>query len=210
MRLATLTIHLSGNWIGVFSNRTGMRVKIQRCIPKTGTKGRSLLRIEGPESTSQEDLERELDSFAMDCSIDLTCVSPGNWIGTAEVRDCRLCCALSNSDCILESARSLEDGVVEWVVVAPDGAALTGLIKDLESMGCEVKTKRITQLKDSRELTKHQRRALRLAYELGYYDIPKRVNLEKLAERMEISKAALDTILRRAQRKLIEERMSSL
>ena len=168
------------------------------------------MRIEGPEGTSQKELDGKIGSLASGCSLNLTAVSPGKWVGTAEVSDCRLCCALSNSDCILESARSKAEGEVEWVLVALNAKALTSLVKDLESQGCKVKVERVTQLKDSRELTEHQRRALRLAYELGYFEIPKRINLDQLAKKMEISKPTLDIVLRRAQRKLVEDQMAEL
>jgi predicted DNA binding protein len=175
----------------------------------------SLLRIEGGKDMSKRQMEREFGSLDISLtgskfSVNLTAISPGNWVGTAEVQDCRLCSAVSNSDCVFESARSLQDGEVEWMVVAPDALALSQLVKNLESIGCHVKIQKVSQIEETRELTEHQRRAVRLAYELGYYDIPKRINLDELAKMLNISKAALDTTLRRAQRKLIEERISEL
>lgn len=210
MRLATLLVRCEDNWISSFSNRTGMSVQVQRCALKSGGRGRSILRISGPEGRSKEEVEGDIGISSPSCSVSLTTVSPGKWIGTAEVTDCRLCCALSNSDCMLDSARSNAQGEVEWVVVAPNASALSSLVGELRALGCQVDVAKVKDLKDARELTEHQRKALRLAYELGYYDIPKRINLQELARRMEISKPTLDIILRRAQRKLVEERMESL
>jgi predicted DNA binding protein len=52
-------------------------------------------------------------------------------------------------------------------------------------------------------LTPIQYACLEDAHRRGYYDIPKRTNLRKLAERRKISHAALATHLRKAERKIM-------
>ncbi|MEM0449341.1 MAG: helix-turn-helix domain-containing protein [Methanomassiliicoccales archaeon] len=210
MRLATLTLKCKDNWVAKFSKITGMKVEIERCIPKHGNKGQGLLKIHGPEDMTQEEVERKLGSILPGCSTKLMMVSPGHWLGTTEVPFCQLCQALSKTNCILESARSGQEGEIEWSVIAPDASALTCLVKELSESGCQVKVKKVVRLKDARGLTGRQSHALRMAYDLGYFDIPRKINLDQLAKRMEISKPSLDIILRRAQRKLVEEQMASL
>jgi len=58
------------------------------------------------------------------------------------------------------------------------------------------------------ELTRIQDEAMRLALSMGYYDIPKRVTLDELALRSGVSKATLNLILRRGQKKIISERLN--
>ena len=58
------------------------------------------------------------------------------------------------------------------------------------------------------ELTRIQDEAMRLALSMGYYDIPKRVTLDELAVRSGVSKATLNLILRRGQKKIISGRLN--
>ena len=53
-------------------------------------------------------------------------------------------------------------------------------------------------------LTARQRELLELAYNLGYYDRPARVQLDRIAGLMGITRAALSKHLRIAQRKMLE------
>lgn len=52
-------------------------------------------------------------------------------------------------------------------------------------------------------LTPKQREALLLAYESGYYDVPRRVSLGDLGERLGISKPSVSSRLRRAEHHVI-------
>ncbi|HXY86860.1 MAG TPA: helix-turn-helix domain-containing protein [Candidatus Acidoferrales bacterium] len=52
-------------------------------------------------------------------------------------------------------------------------------------------------------LTEKQRRALITAYTLGYYDIPKKIGLVPLAEKLNLAHSTLDVQLRRGERRLL-------
>lgn len=56
-------------------------------------------------------------------------------------------------------------------------------------------------------LNREQRALLKLALELGYYEVPARVNLTQLARYTGVSKAAMSKKLRRAERKILFERL---
>jgi hypothetical protein len=58
-------------------------------------------------------------------------------------------------------------------------------------------------------LTDRQREALRIAYERGYFDIPRRASLEDVAAELDISASAASERLRRAQTQLIEETVAT-
>jgi len=53
------------------------------------------------------------------------------------------------------------------------------------------------------QLPKKQRQAIELAYKHGYYQFPKKTNLDKLAKMMGISKATFQENLKKAEAKLI-------
>lgn len=59
----------------------------------------------------------------------------------------------------------------------------------------------------ARKLTPRQREILKLALEMGYYEVPARTSLTRLAEVVGISKAAMSKILRRAEGRVLRSLM---
>ena len=64
----------------------------------------------------------------------------------------------------------------------------------------------ITSLRDQEDdgpLTFHQEKVLRTAYDMGYYDIPRTINLGDLSDKLGIARSTLNVILRRAEKRLV-------
>jgi predicted DNA binding protein len=57
-------------------------------------------------------------------------------------------------------------------------------------------------------LTEKQRKVFVTAYALGYYDLPRRVNLAQLAEKLDLAHSTLDAHLRKAERRLLNYLMN--
>lgn len=55
------------------------------------------------------------------------------------------------------------------------------------------------------ELTEPQRDALRLAYDEGYYDVPRDTTLERLGATLDVSRQAVSNRLRRGTKRLVED-----
>lgn len=55
------------------------------------------------------------------------------------------------------------------------------------------------------ELTEPQRETIRLAYDEGYYDVPRGTTLERLSTTLEISRQAVSHRLRRGTKRLVED-----
>lgn len=53
------------------------------------------------------------------------------------------------------------------------------------------------------ELTEPQREVLRVAYDLGYFEVPRSVSMDEIAERLDISGQAVSERLRRGHRTLV-------
>ncbi|ELZ27044.1 bacterio-opsin activator HTH domain-containing protein [Halogeometricum pallidum JCM 14848] len=58
-------------------------------------------------------------------------------------------------------------------------------------------------------LTDRQHEALRVAFELGYFEIPRRTSLQQIATELDISASSVSERLRRAQTKLIHETVAT-
>ncbi|UCE92375.1 MAG: helix-turn-helix domain-containing protein [Methanobacteriota archaeon] len=178
-------------------------MKVLRCARKNGDGGQSLVRIESRDGLTEEEISAYVRSADPDSDISFSRNGSNRFLAAVEMKSCTTCRVLADSNCILDSAISRPDGGIQWNIVAPTGAALTRLVDDLKSKGATVAVEKVTVLRTARELTTEQEKVLQTAFELGYFDIPKKVKLEELAKRLQISKATLDVVLRRAQRKIV-------
>lgn len=185
------------------SSGEDVTVKVLRCSPKNGIGGLSLLRVEGSGEVSEESVVSHLKSVDPEGEVCFSRNVSGRLLAAADMQSCKACRILGDSDCLLDSATSRPDGTIQWNIIAPNGAALRGLVSELEAAGTSVVVEKIAVLRTARELTEEQEKVLQAAFDLGYYDIPKKIKLEELAKRLEISKATLDVVLRRAQRKVV-------
>ncbi len=203
MRIATLLLKIPGNWIGDLSQSCQMSIRVMKCVPTDDNGAKSLLRIDTDADLANSRVEEMIRSREPMCTVQLSKAGPGRLLGTIELEACRACAVVSETGCILDSARSRIDGQIQWNVIAPDAAKLTMLVERLKDLGATVVLEKVSVLRTAKELTREQERVLELAYELGYFDIPKKIKLEELAKRLGISKATLDVMLRRAQRKIL-------
>jgi hypothetical protein len=81
-------------------------------------------------------------------------------------------------------------------------------VNKITALGIRHKVVSLTEANFSPEsplsaLTEKQREVLVAAYKLGYYDLPRRINSEKLAEKLNIGSATLGEHLRKAERRLL-------
>jgi len=84
------------------------------------------------------------------------------------------------------------------------------ILREIESRGVQYK---ILSVSDSEfgpdsllyRLTDKQRKALLLAYQLGYYDVPRRIESEELARRLKVTRATAVDHLRKAERRLLRQ-----
>jgi len=210
MRSATMIVRIPGNWIGDLATSCDLSIKVIKCVPREGSGGQSVVQIDTVDGTTGTDLVDKIRAIEPKCRVQLTSAGPGRFIGTVETNTCVVCRLVAESGCFLDSATSINDGTVQWNVLAPNAAALKSLHDKVTRLGCSVELKKVSVLRTSSELTRAQERVLQMAYDLGYFDIPKKIDLARLARNLEISKATLDIMLRRAQRKIIANHVGGL
>ena len=114
------------------------------------------------------------------------------------------------------------DAIIERIEVLPDGWRQTGWFATRDAFdefsafwrqNADFRLSRLTRDGESEPpgdgLTDHQQEALRTAYELGYFDIPRRASLQEVAAELDISASSVSERLRRAQTRLIEETVAT-
>ena len=97
-----------------------------------------------------------------------------------------------------------KNGLEKWIMGALKKSDIDTLISSLKSHG-KITNKYITKTAAKMvKLTKKQRKALELAYYNRYYNIPRGIDLGKLATKMGINKSTFREHLKRAETKIIE------
>lgn|GEM_PF-1151763 len=134
--------------------------------------------------------------------IDLKEVERGIVVGTIKT-SCPVCSVFDHLDCFLVSAVTKKDGMMEWHLFTSDAEELKKLYQRLEKNGIRYRILSVTGRLGRKEMTARQEELLKVAYELGFYEFPKRITLKILSERLGVSPGTLSEILRRAQKNLL-------
>lgn len=133
-----------------------------------------------------------------------TIVPPkGKILATLQVRDCHACATLASSECFLTDATVTGAGGVEWRILAPKRKAIEDLVNTLRGRGLDIGLAAIKTAKGSGSLTGRQDQVLSLAYKLGYFEFPKKINLSDLAKKLGVAKSTLSEILRTGEEKIL-------
>jgi predicted DNA binding protein len=119
-------------------------------------------------------------------------------------------------------ALATADAIIERIEVMPNGWRQTGWFADRETFetlasfwqrNVEFRLRRLTHDGEPESpgegLTDPQREALRTAYELGFFEVPRRTSLEAVAAELGISASSASERLRRAESVLIEETVAT-
>jgi len=118
---------------------------------------------------------------------------------------CSFCRALFNLGGIPLSLDLNDKKVPLYRVLLPSRRSLLAMMEKLKTLGLEPQLLRASYRLRVARLTPMQMRALVVAYENGFFDFPKRVNLETLSKMLGVKPSTLDETLRRGLRKLVEE-----
>ena len=160
------------------------------------------------EVTSAPDLSEKIeeclrqDSYVYD--IDIVKADRGRVIGSLKTHKCTACKTFARANCFLVSATSKPDGKLEWAVLGND-TMVKSLMQELEDQKVTGEVVKISKIKDEEELTARQESILQIALEKGYFEFPKKITLRQLAKALDISPATLTEILRRGQKRVLEE-----
>jgi len=108
----------------------------------------------------------------------------------------------------------IQDGKIKFSILGTS-AQIQKSLEKVASIGLRYKIVSLTDAKFSptsplAKLTEKQREVIITAYKLGYYDIPRRINSEKLARKLNIGNSAFGEHLRKAERCLLDENIRQM
>jgi predicted DNA binding protein len=117
--------------------------------------------------------------------------------------ECAVCKAILNWDLFLTEAYTNDSGDIVMKLLVPDESTVSGFLDRLSMDGVKFDLLRKRALSKRSDITARQEFVVKTALELGFFDYPKKVNLEGLSKRLNVSYVTLAEILRRAEKKII-------
>jgi predicted DNA binding protein len=156
------------------------------------------------DTTSADEITDDLKNSSNVQASDLAKVSPNSVIWAVTSKGCGVCSALveNNSNCFIAPAQTGEDCKMSYKLFL-SGQGLLTLLQKLHQRGIIYKISDVSPLSTKKKMTSRQEKVLRSALELGYYEYPKRINTEELANILKIRSSTLSEILRRAEKSVV-------
>ena len=107
--------------------------------------------------------------------------------------------------CFLAKKVPLVKGWEIWTIAAPKKTAIKSALDDIKKLG-EFKLLHIKKSTfDGFNLSKNQENIIKLALGLGYYNWPKKISIQELAKRLNLSKVTVAEHLRKAEAKVVNK-----
>jgi predicted DNA binding protein len=122
---------------------------------------------------------------------------------------CPMCKTAYNSGCFIMGASSRPSGEVEWRVLLPRGQSVERILDGFAEVGLEARLASVQQVRGSGRMTTRQLEVLRRGLALGYFDVPRRIGVKKLAKIVGVAPSTLDETIRRGERNVLEEYLKS-
>ncbi len=195
------------NWISSVA-RESARVKIMDVkAPKPGVT-QNFVELASEKMTPEELLGHLRRSNGVVRS-DLSRVDKNRVMGTVTTHDCPVCSTFAGLDCFLVSASTKEGEKMEWSVFISSDSGLRALCRRLDRNKVDYTILEKTYHMQKRQITSRQEQLMRIAFDLGYFEFPKRVNLEQLSERLGVSTGTLSEILRRGEKNILSKYFDS-
>jgi predicted DNA binding protein len=195
------------NWIKRVSEES-TRVKIMDVkVPRPGIT-ENFVELASERMTPEELLAHLRKSSGVVRS-DLSRVDKNRIMGTITTHDCPVCSTFAGLDCFLVSASTRSGGKMEWNVFMGSDSRLRALCERLDRNDVDYTILEKTYRMQKRQITSRQEDLMRIAFDLGFFEFPKRINLEGLSARLGISIGTLSEILRRGERNILSKYFDS-
>ena len=194
-----LAIQNPANWVGSLAETA--RVKIVDVKERKGVV-EDFVELSS-ESVSPEELLSHLRREAGVLSADMTKVDRNRVIGMVSTHDCPICSTFAGLNCFLVSANTIDERKMEWKLFIGGDTDLKTLCARLDTNRVKYELLEVSHRVQKKEMTARQEEILRVAYDLGYFEFPKRIKLEDLAAKLGITNGTLAEILRRAEKNVL-------
>jgi len=129
-----------------------------------------------------------------------TKVSKNAYLGTLQVKS-KIISILSKYTIL--QGNVMPDSII-WTVIIDGYEELKKLLKEFVEAKIDVKVLKVVKAKSEDIVTSRQEQIIKIALEAGFFDFPRKITLNQLAEKLNISSSTLAEIIRRAEKNIIE------
>ncbi len=199
---ATLKAKPAGCWIISFLEKhPDVRITVMDCrMLEDGSGVQHLFEVVAPQQVLDIVAKSILEDPKLQ-GVELITSQKGRIHGSIKILNHS--CGFSNMrDLHLRSVNTLLDGTIEWNVLGGN-ESLHRLLKSFDREGVPVEVTRITGFNGTSLMTPRQELILHMAFEKGYFESPKKINLEELGELTGTTPATLTEILRKGLSKVL-------
>jgi hypothetical protein len=199
-----ISVRAPPEWEDDVLHKYDARIVVLDTLHHTAEECKSLIEVHVEPQHSQAVVEAIASSPGV-MGADLEVVDEGLVRGTITTRRCFTCCDDQRPDAFLVDVHMEPDGRILHQLIATSNEAVREVVSLMEARGDHVELERLRSISSDNPLTPHQESVLLAALERGYFDEPKGVQLRDLAAEFHVSVSTFSEVLRKAQRKLMEE-----
>ena len=200
-----LAIENPANWVGRIAESA--RVKIMRIKQREGAV-EDLVELSS-EHLSPDELLSHLRKESGIVYSDMSKMDRNRVVGMVSTHRCPICSTFAGLNCFLVSADTRKDGKMEWRLFIGGDTNLKTLCSRLDANRVKYDILEVSHHAQKKEMTARQEEILRVAFDLGYFEFPKRIRLEELAEKLGITPGTLSEILRRAEKNILSSHFAT-
>jgi len=123
---------------------------------------------------------------------------------------CDVCNTMLSHEAFLVSGRNIKDHIIVYSFITPNFDTFKGIISRLESKGLKPKILEVEKYTPKGAiLTKKQESVLWFAYNMGFFDYPRKINSIELSDKLGIGVSTFSEITRRGMHRLLKHHFES-
>ncbi len=197
---AFLNIRIPELWVTPVTEKYDAGVSCQIGGHSTKT-GWGIVTIKGDDNIIDKMVE-EIRSHSSVGRVEVKDRQPGMVSLLVDVVRCRACRVLITSKAFMVFPVDIRKGRMKWLLITDTNKTVGKLSEALEQVDCDVKLERVTLLSDKGVLTTRQEEIIQVAFASGYFDFPRKIGSQKLANQLGVSISTLSEVMRAAQRRI--------
>ncbi|MDI3483405.1 MAG: HTH-type transcriptional regulator, dimethyl sulfoxide reductase transcription regulator [Candidatus Methanomethylophilaceae archaeon] len=181
-------------------------VETVRCAPSGDNSSHSLMLI-----TASDLYNGDIGSVVRDSEdgfAHIQSISQRQSLAIVSIKGCKLSHAIAKHDSFIISSRVLSETLTEMMLLCPSNEMFGSLINAMESEGYRTKVIWSHVTKVEPLLTERQEEILKIALDAGYFNVPRKMELAELSERIGCCKSTLNTIIRKGLRAIVADYLS--
>jgi len=122
-----------------------------------------------------------------------------------DTNGCNVCKTILSHDAFLISGRNVKAYTIVYSFIAPDFTSFKNIMKTLEDKGLKPKILEVEKYSPKGKiLTKKQENVLWFAFNMGFFDYPRKINSIELSSKLGIGVSTLSEITRRGMHRLLK------